>query len=96
MTVETKTTIELSDITTIEFECEKCHSISLWPLSRAKNPPTSCPCTAGEQWMPINGDKQRAIANLISLIQMFSKTEGEPYTMRFGLSASVHASGGKD
>ena len=38
MTIETKTTIEASDIVSVEFECSKCHSKTSWPLAVAKNP----------------------------------------------------------
>lgn len=94
MTIETKTTVELSDIKTVEFECRNCHSISLWPLDVAKSPPISCHCD-GDQWMTHGGDMFASITRLIELMQRFSKTTKEPFVMRFGLAPSVHASGGK-
>jgi hypothetical protein len=85
MTVETKTTIQFSDIATIEFECNDCHSKMVWPLKIAKNPPMSCSCNRDKQWMPSGGDTQHNISRLIALLQDFSASKGEPYTIRLGL-----------
>jgi hypothetical protein len=91
MTVETKTTIQASDVVTLEFECAHCHSITSWPLTVAKNPPTRCHCGHGE-WMSYGGAEFAAISDLITLLKQFSKAPNTPYIMRFGLAASVHAS----
>lgn len=97
MTVETKTTIQLSDFATVEFECANCHSISSWPLNVAKFPPAKCHCSQ-ELWMPIGGDIYRNITDLIELIKRFAGSKGkEPFILRFGLSSSVvPVSGDKD
>jgi hypothetical protein len=89
VTVETKTTIEPSDVSTVEFECIHCHSITSWPLAIAKNPPTSCPCEQKGQWMTVGGDTYRNIVSLIALLQQFSKTQNEPFILRFGVKNGV-------
>lgn len=95
MTIETKTTVQLSDIRTVEFECKKCHSISSWPLEIAREVPVKCHCDS-EQWMAYGGDQYAAMARLLMLMQRFSTANNEPFVMRFGLAASVHASDDKD
>jgi hypothetical protein len=95
MTVETKTTIQLSDILTVEFECAHCHSVTAWPLMVAVNPPTKCYC-GHMTWMAHGSPEYVAIADLVTLLKQFSKTPNPAYIMRFGLSASVHASGKTD
>jgi hypothetical protein len=97
MTVETKTTVQLSDIASIEFECNNCHRIISTPLLAAKNPQTECECSS-QQWMTVGGDTYRQLTQLIILVQQFSGSRNEPFTMRFGLksSASDRASGGRD
>ena len=94
MTVETKTTIQASDIATVEFECAHCHSITSWPLDVSKNPPQQCHCGHGV-WMAHGGREFVAISDLIALLQQFSKSPNTPYIMRFGLSVSVRASESK-
>jgi hypothetical protein len=66
MTIETKTTIQLSDITGIEFECKNCHSVTSWPIAVAHNPLTRCHCGA-DQWMPHGSALYAAITDLITL-----------------------------
>ena len=91
MTVETKTTIQASDIITIEFECTHCHSITSTPLNVAQNPPIRCSC-GHENWMAHGGADYAAITDLITLLKQFGRAPNTPYIMRFGLAASVHAS----
>lgn len=82
MTVETKTTIQLSDLTSIEFECKDCGATTSWPMPVAKNPPTTCRCR-DEQWMTHGGQTYRDLSNLIELIQRLGKADGEKFVMRF-------------
>jgi hypothetical protein len=98
MTVETKTTIQLSDVTTIEFECVKCHMVSSYPLDIALHPQGSCVNGCGE-WMPFGGDTYRSLTHLIELMKRFAKATNEPYIMRFGITTAStldRASGEKD
>lgn len=98
MTVETKTTIELSDVEAVEFECKNCHSVSKWPISIAKSPPLQCHCGSPSQWMTLGGDMHTNITHLIELMRQLGKAQNEPFAMRFTLktSASVRVSDGKD
>jgi hypothetical protein len=95
MTVETRTTIQLSDIANVEFECRKCGSKTVWPIGVAKSPPIKCHCEE-QQWMVHGGDQFMSIARLLQLIQKVGEAQNEPFIMRFGLLASVHASSEKD
>jgi hypothetical protein len=98
MTVETKTTIQPSDISAIEFECLKCHTVTHWPLEVAKNPLTRCHCSE-ENWMPYGGDTYVALANFMALLNRFSKAKAEPYRVRLALNSALplgHVSGDGD
>ncbi len=87
MTVETKTTIELSDIMTVEFECKNCHAATSWPIGIAKIPPVSCACQSGV-WMAQGGETYTAIADLIALVRRLGKADKEAFSMRFGVKGT--------
>ena len=98
MTVETKTTIHLSDIATVEIECRDCHRTVITPLDKAKNPQTFCDCN-GKNWMPEGGDTYQRLRKLWSLMQQYAEANNEPFVMRFGLKPSAseaHAASEKD
>jgi hypothetical protein len=84
MTVEIKTTLQPSDVITVEFECAQCHSMTSWPLGVAKHPPMKCHCS-DQQWMTLGGETYCAITDIIALLQRFSKARKEPFVMRFGI-----------
>lgn len=88
MTVETRTTIQLSDVATIEFECGECSRVVSIPLLAARNPQTGCECSHN-QWMTIGGDTYRQLGQLILMMQQFSGSRNEPFKMRFGLKSSI-------
>jgi hypothetical protein len=92
MTIETKTTIELSDVLNVEFECKNCHAVGIWPINNMKNPPVSCPCQPGQQWMVHGSNEHSEILQLIELMRRYAKAENRQFVMRFGLSALGHAS----
>jgi len=97
MTIETKTTLQLSDIITVEFECAQCHAVTSWPLLVARNPPTRCRCTE-QDWMGKGSDMYSNISDLITLLQQFSKAKNGPFIMRFGINydaSLARASGSK-
>ena len=91
VTIETKTTIQPSDVTAVEFECAACHSVISWPLAVAKYPPTHCHCNPEKQWMTHGGDTYRALAELVGLLQRVSKMQNEPFILR--LAVKNEASG---
>jgi hypothetical protein len=100
MTFETKTTMELGDIQTVEFECKKCHKISTWPIAAITQPPISCECGSPHStyWMSRDGETSKAITHLLELIKRLA-VANEPFNLRFGVkgfAASDRASSGKD
>jgi hypothetical protein len=97
MTIETKTTIELSDIVTVEFECKNCHAIRAWPIDAFQQPPSDCGCDSG-QWMVIGADTYTRISNGIFLIRALAGMTKEPFSIRFGIrnGSLGRVSGGKD
>jgi hypothetical protein len=88
MTIETKTTIQCSDIATIEFECKECHSRIIQPLKIAQKPPTSCQCRHDQEWIPHGGKTYQDIVRLIGLVQDFAESNGERFTIHLGLKNS--------
>lgn len=95
MTVETKTTIQLSDVKAVEFQCRQCHRILPCPIEVTKEPPIHCDCKT-PHWMPVGGEMYCGVMKLIELIKHYGKANNEPFAMRFvvdGLSGP--ASGGK-
>jgi hypothetical protein len=97
MTVETKTTIQLSDVDTVEFKCTACGSVYAIPIGIAQAPPMGCHCDADKHWL-IGGDETyRGIMELLTLVKRFGKAQPKTFELRFGLktSASVPASSGK-
>ena len=82
MTIETKTTIQLSDIKAIEFECKNCHRIALSPIAVATTPPYYCECHVPPEWMPQGGDMYQRIKNLIGLVQQLAQANNEPFAIR--------------
>jgi predicted RNA-binding Zn-ribbon protein involved in translation (DUF1610 family) len=49
MTSETRTTIQLSDIKAVEFECVRCHHRLVRPIGTWQTPVFACP-ECGETW----------------------------------------------
>lgn len=87
MTAETKTSIQLSDIQTVQFECKKCHTITEWPLSLGRPPLAKCPSCDEPQWMHHGGETFIALNHLLELMHRFSAADGEGFVMRFGVSS---------
>jgi hypothetical protein len=85
MTIETNTTLELGDVTAIEFECESCHTKTVLPVAKFKNAPIHCPfCKESPQWF-IPGSRDFADVNVLGrVIQWFSSAEKpKGFVMRF-------------
>jgi hypothetical protein len=76
MTVETKMTLELNDVTAIEFECNACHARTTLSITNFRNPPMHCSlCQNPQQWF-IGGDRDYSdIVALGRVIQWFSGAE---------------------
>ena len=90
MTIETRTTIEPSDISAIEFECTTCHARVAIPINKFKNAPLSCSsCNENEQkqwFIPGSTDysHMRALGETIQLYSGIGKPES--FVMRFHLT----------
>lgn len=87
MTTETRTTIEPSDITAIEFECRKCHTRTIRLFNNWLQGPSEC-SNCGEQWMlPTSVDLEN-VKQLVALIRGFANGEknGRPFKLRLELS----------
>ena len=98
MTVETRTTIQLSDVTAVEFKCKSCGRVLSWPIEAAKVP-TECDCRGYMQpgWMPIGSETYAGLVKLLDLIKQWGRADNESFTLQFvvrGLSAP--AVSGKD
>lgn len=75
MTIETRTSIELSDITALEFECKDCHTRIMFPVAGFKDPPIYCSVCfekSKKQWMVLGNQDFRDIHTLGHIIQLFS------------------------
>ncbi len=83
MTVETRTTIQLSDITEVEMECIRCHTRIIWNPHDVDNfIPFQCKkCDA--PFLGRNSQEHRDLLELFSLINTYSYTEN--YRLRFSL-----------
>jgi DNA replicative helicase MCM subunit Mcm2 (Cdc46/Mcm family) len=55
MTVETRTTMQLSDIKAIEFECTHCHAKRIFQIRNFDTPPLNCgSCGESQPWFVAN------------------------------------------
>lgn len=88
MTIETKTTIQLSDVKAIEFWCKSCSRMVSYPIGSARNPPFKCECLGSPQWMGVGDNTYRDLTMLISLIQRYGQTNGEQFFLRFEVDSA--------
>lgn len=98
MTIETRTTIQLSDVTAVEFKCKNCGRIISWPIEAAKVP-TECDCRNPPQpaWMPFGGETYADLMKLLSLIKRWGSANNEPFTLQFVVRGiSDRAASGRD
>jgi len=85
MTCETRTTIQLSDIEAIEFECVKCHARAVRPVGVWQFPLAACP-ECGENWIHYRGtmDVLRSMASQIAkYAEIDVLKNGAPFVVRF-------------
>jgi hypothetical protein len=86
MTVETRTTIEPSDITAIEFECVKCHHRTVRSLKDWRNDPAACG-NCGSVWSISSEGNVKMAKELVSLIRYFAELrEGHPFVVRLEIA----------
>ena len=78
MTIETRTTIQIPDIKSIEFECNKCHTKTAYTVDQYKFPLTRCTtCDDSEQWLIAGGTEWEDLKRLGDVVRRFSKPNGK-------------------
>ena len=90
MVSHARTTIDLTDIKSIEIECDSCHTKLLLDLQQVKSMPTRCPNeNCKKQWL-IDGSQNVADwSELFTLMRKFSTAKSEPFTLRLEISGVV-------
>jgi hypothetical protein len=69
MPSESRTFIELSDISGVEFECPKCQAKILYPIKRHYEPlPENCP-SCGQKWFDNNPNLPEGQSQVVELVQ---------------------------
>ena len=92
MTIETKGTIELKDITAVEFICKGCGTVTI----RKLNSDLKIPCACGNcdaVWLPNQGDAGQGLRRFLLQIAYYGSGES-PYSLRLhveGLDKVVRA-----
>jgi len=72
MTVETRSSIQLSDVVAFEMECEKCHARTIRQLDRIFEVPTRCGnCSAG--WMMTGSAELNMLREFLEQLFQFRK-----------------------
>jgi hypothetical protein len=87
MTIETRTTIGINDITAIEFECAKCHTKIAYPVAHLFNAPLRCgTCEESQQWLIPDSDDWKDLKQLGLIIQRFSKPNNQIFFLRLEIT----------
>jgi DNA-directed RNA polymerase subunit RPC12/RpoP len=86
MTVETRTTIALSDIKGYEFECSECHSKTVRPLSAPIDMPIQCPACRGKQWMIPGSPAFSALRQFLGFLQQPAVNGSEGFSFRLEIA----------
>ena len=73
ITVETRSTIGLQDITAIEYECTNCHSKTLRLLDDKHNIPMRCG-NCPSLWFAENSSEHRDLQLLVSVLRDFPRS----------------------
>ena len=85
MTIETKGTIELRDISSFEFECAKCRSRIVLTVRTFKRVPTRCP-DCDTQWLMDAGEEHDGITQLLRRVQRAVNVEIDShFTLKLGI-----------
>jgi DNA replicative helicase MCM subunit Mcm2 (Cdc46/Mcm family) len=83
MTAETKTTVYLSELKSVEFECKVCHARVIVPISEDAFVPGGCPSPTckNQHWYTINSGEHRELKGIIDSIRRYQSSQN--YSMRF-------------
>ncbi len=94
MTIETRTTLELSDIRSVEFECANCHVKTTVPIDKFKQPPISCHGCESEQWFVPGSKDLSDLIHMVRSMGRFSEVGKGLFIMRFDLADASGSPGG--
>jgi hypothetical protein len=103
MTVETRRTIELTDIDAIEYECRKCGATTVRLLDESHRIPVACGNCA-TVWTIETSQEHMDLMRFVSLLRYFPKSTANAHVriklevrgIEESVNASGRASGGKD
>jgi hypothetical protein len=84
MTIETRTTVELSDINAVEFECRKCGTKTVRKIDGNYVTPVACD-NCKEQWFLGLGPESGELGHFIERIGYYSG-KGFPYLLRLQIA----------
>jgi hypothetical protein len=86
MTLETRTTIEASDIARIEFECPVYHARTTRELSEQNFVPTRCKGgMCSHVFIAENSAEMAYLQGALDLLGRYSKTDRQSFIMRLEL-----------
>lgn len=89
MTIKTITSIELSDVQAVEFECEGCHSKVSYPLDKFTHPLTICNTCKPERQFIVYGSTEFAEwIKFVELLKRFSKKNSN-FAFRLELTSAL-------
>jgi DNA replicative helicase MCM subunit Mcm2 (Cdc46/Mcm family) len=89
MTIETRTTLGFGDIKGMEFECLACHSKTVIPIEKLRNPPTKCGvCEDSKQWFLAGSRDFNDFQSFARIVQDFSKAESGLLALRLEVTNS--------
>jgi hypothetical protein len=89
MTIETRTTIEFSDILRVEFECPKCRARMTKELSDQNIVPLRCRNGMCSQMFLIEGSAEYAyLQGALDLMGRYAKAGQGGFSLRFELKPS--------
>lgn len=86
MTVETRSSIELTDIVAFEMECNNCHARTIRPIKPQFDVPNKCGnCSAG--WMMHGSAELNNLREFLTQLQSYIKTApNQNFVLRFEVS----------
>ena len=87
MTSETRTTIQMSDIRGVEFECTQCHAKIVRPITTWNSPLVCCP-DCGVPWNHFRGtmDFLAKTTSQLSKTSALDTQADAPFIVRFEIA----------
>ena len=87
MTIEIRTTIEMKDVLSLEFECSKCHAKISFPVGTFDAAPIRCTACGdkGEQWIIPGSGEWEDLKRLGQIVRWYSAEKPSPFRLRLEL-----------